>query len=278
MVPTPVPGGVHRRASERATGRSRPGVPPSRRRLLRGRAPHWPNPRCDCRGRRLSLRLCRLLRRRRPPPPPPPPVRCPAWQRRNATADTRRIADWEPVPADGSSSRRANPEATGTSPRLRTSVAPRPRRPNRTSPPRPWCLRPPSRAAPGTRSSDSNGDEAQLRQRQALQPQTDDPGRPTPDPGHSAAAPVSGLQSLTRRVHGAAERTTATRSGPEAQERSDPGTVPKQSSEATPKPARGATTQQPAGRPRGQPVSELLARLQVSSTGGEPSPTARGLS
>jgi len=276
--PTPEPGGAHRRASERQQAEAgwRPAEPPPPppRQSTPLAAPEvrlpWPPPE--------PAPVPTPPAASTPPPPPPPPVATPppAWQQperpaRYAPANP----DWEPAPADGEFIPAGEPGSNWDSPSVDNgSVAtPPPAEPTVAPPTSPAMVPPPAevRRARHT-SSDPSGDEARRRARHWAT-EADDPGRPTPTLATPPQPPASAPpvpQPPSAQHRGADDRDPG--AGPEAQERSDPGTGPEAEQRSDPETGDEGQPDDSATRSGqhegGQPVSELLARLQVGSASG----------
>jgi len=233
---TPEQGGAHRRPSERepiVTG-WRPAEPPP------PQTPPPPPPprRQDPAPPKPDVRVPWL-----PPEPTPPPTPAPAPTPPPAAASTPTpppapapAPAWQPAPAEGQFIPAGEPGSNWTAPPVENGATPTPppAEPEHASP---AMVPPPAEPPRGRHStSDTNGDEARRRARHWAA-DAEDPGRPSPTLATPPQPPTP----------------------PPVPE------PPRARHRGTDEPEQGSSSGQHAG---GQPLSELLARLQVGSTGG----------
>jgi hypothetical protein len=253
-TPTPDAGGAHRRPSEREPAETgwRPAEPPPERRTpSTDFGPPWqpdqPTP--------ASIPPAASTP---PPPPPPPPAgpqpqapapepvapQAPAWQSPEPIGRHAPPAvDWQPAPADGQYIPAGEPGSNWTAPSIGNGSAAVPPPPEST-PASPAMGPPPAEAHRGRHGpSDAEGEEARRRTRHSTE---------AADPGQSA--PVLATPPQPPAPPPAPERPSARHREPDEPDEAD-----------EPDPDAPPDSGQHAG---GQPLSELLARLQVDSTGG----------
>lgn len=179
-----------------------------------------------------------------PPPTPAPTPPAPTWQPAEPPArPAPAVPDWQPAPAEGQFIPAGEPGSNWTAPSLDngSTPTPPPAEPEPASPASPAMVPPPAEPPRSRHStSDANGSEARRRARHWAA-DAEDPGRPTPTLATPPQPPT-----------------------PPPPPPPDPE-PPRARHRGADEPEQEPSSGQHAG---GQPLSELLARLQVGSTGG----------
>jgi hypothetical protein len=257
---TPPLGGAHRRPSEPEPVDAGWRPPPQEAPRTDGRR-RAPEPATEPAPPAPEVQLPWIPVDNPPPPPPPPPSRSPRQEPERVARHAPTGSEWRPAPAEGqfipagapgsnwASSASVNGTSTPAADRSEPSATPPPVPPPPVTPP-PVTPPPPAMTPPPTESArpgrhytaDTAAAETARRARHSA-PADVDPGRPAPPPTLATPAPPP---------PGAPEAPSARHRGTEDGE-SDAAEV-----------AEEAAGQHIGG----QPVSELMARLQVASTEG----------